>query len=127
MQGRLPAANATALTFGTVPCLFLYDDKKKGADAVPPAAILSHLVGMGKLTQVESDKALKSVLDERKDLGEVLVAEGYLDPSDWAEVWRQRMIIRAVAPSAKAKGISPIVWIALGVIIAGLVVFLTRK
>lgn len=127
VQGRLPATNPSALTFGTVPCLFLYADKKKGADAVPPAAILSHLVGMGKLTQVESDKALKETLDERKDLGEVLVVGGYLDPADWSEVWRQRMIIRAVAPSAKAKGISPIVWIALGVIIAGLVVFLTRK
>jgi pSer/pThr/pTyr-binding forkhead associated (FHA) protein len=127
VQGRLPVASHAAVTFGTVPCLFLYDDKKKGADAVPPAAILSHLVGMGKLTQVESDKALKTHMDERKDLGEVLVAGGFLDPSDWSEVWRQRMIIRAVAPTAKSKGISPIVWIALGVILAGLVVFLTRK
>jgi len=128
VQGRLPVASQSTVTFGTVACLLLYEDKKaKATDEVPATAIVSHLVGMGKLTQVEADKALKAHLEGRKALGEVLVADGYLDPSDWSEVWRQRMIIRAVAPAVKSKGISPIVWIAIGVVLAGVVVALTRK
>jgi pSer/pThr/pTyr-binding forkhead associated (FHA) protein len=129
ITGRAPIASQGTVTFGTVPCLFVFDEAKKagaGIEDVPAEALLSHLVGLGKLTQVESDRALAAHRDERKPLGEVLVMEGFLDPGDWSEVWRQRQIIRAVAPASKRKGISPFVWIALGVILAGVVFVLSR-
>jgi pSer/pThr/pTyr-binding forkhead associated (FHA) protein len=130
VDGRAAIPSQSTVTFGTVACLLVYEEPRKagaGVEDSPAEALLGHLVGLGKLTQVEADRALAGHRDQKRNLGEFLVAEGLLDPADWTEVWRQRQIIRAVAPAAKRKGISPLVWIALGVILAGVVVFLTRK
>jgi pSer/pThr/pTyr-binding forkhead associated (FHA) protein len=130
VEGRAAAASQATVTFGTVHCLLVYAEPRKegaGVEETPAGPLLAHLVGLGKITRVEADRALAEHRDRGRDLGEVLVAEGFLDPADWTEVWRQRQIIRAVAPAAKGKGISPLVWVAIGVVIAAVAFFLTRK
>ena len=129
VDGRAPLTNQGTVTFGTVPCLLVYQEAKKAGAAAednPAAALLAHLQGLGKITKVEADRALAEHRDRSRDLGEVLVGEGFLEPSDWSEVWRQRQIIRAVAPSAKRGGVPPLLWIAIGVILAALAVLLSR-
>jgi len=79
VTGKAPLPSQSVLTLGTVPCLLVYTEAKKagsGTEDVPAGPLLSHLVQIGKLTQVEADRALAAHRDQNRSLGEVLVADG---------------------------------------------------
>lgn len=91
-----PIGNQSAVSFGTVDCLFVQKDPDMAADASeePYAQQLAdHTARIGKATQQQARDALAKHRDGDLALGEVFVVDGVIEPKDWAEIYKQRQII----------------------------------
>jgi len=108
----------TAVTIGTIECLFVCNQPESGDAARRSELLANHAVAMSKITQAQA----RQVLDEHRKtgrlLGELLVEKGMLKPADWAEIWRQRDVIATLGSGAgvKAGGGGSKTWIIFALI-----------
>lgn len=120
----MPLATQSAVTFGTVECLFVQEaPTQAGADEIPPESLTAHVVAMGKATQHQGQQVLEEHAKSGKSLGEIFVERGILPPREWSEIYRQRKLIGTLAPSARKRGLHPLVWVCFGLLAAALAVW----
>lgn len=123
IAGATPIEPQTALTIGTVECLFVARAPEAGGAqgaADPHAEVLcGHAVRLGRATEQQSRAALQEHRASGRTLGEIFIELGIFTPKDWAELYRQRQTIAALhaaAPSSASRGGSKIgLWIAIAV------------
>jgi len=119
-----PLGTQTAITFGTVECLFVQEPpQQSGMDEIPPEALVAHVVALGKATQHQGAQVLEEHGSSGKSLGEIFVERGILPPREWSEIHRQRKLIGTLAPSASKRGFHPLVWVCFGLLGAALAVW----
>lgn len=122
-----PIGTQSAVTFGTVDCLFVQKDPDMAADAVQePFAqqLADHAVKLGKATQQQAREALAKHRDGEMALGEVLVLDGVMEPGDWSEIYRQRQIIGTLsADSGSGGGSKTWIYVVVAVVVAAAVAF----
>jgi pSer/pThr/pTyr-binding forkhead associated (FHA) protein len=122
-----PLGTQTAITFGTVDCLFVQEPPQgTAAGEVAPELIVGHVVNLGKATQHQGQMILEEHAKSGKTLGEIFVEKGILPPKEWSEIFRQRKLIGTLAPKGRG-GMHPAVWllIGLGIAAVGVWAFLT--
>lgn len=108
VMGLTPLDSQTAVTIGTVDCLFATraaeaGGAQGGADAMSEV-LCEHAVRMGKVTQQQSRDALAEHRTSGRTLGEIFVEKGYFSPKDWAEVYRQRNVLATLRTVPGAGG-----------------------
>lgn len=103
ISAATPIEPQTAVTFGTVDCLFVARSPEAGgaAGTADPYAetLANHAVRMGKATDLQAREALTEHRTSGRTLGELLVEKGVFTPREWAEVWRQRQVIQTIQPT----------------------------
>jgi pSer/pThr/pTyr-binding forkhead associated (FHA) protein len=108
ISGATPLEPQTAVTFGTVDCLFVARSPEAGGSggaADPFAEVLSnHAVRMGKATDLQAREALTEHRTSGRTLGEIFVEKGVFSPKDWAELYRQRQVIQTMQSAGPAGG-----------------------
>jgi pSer/pThr/pTyr-binding forkhead associated (FHA) protein len=112
-----PLGTQTAVTFGTVECLFVQEPPRQGtSDEVPPEVLVGHVVALGKASQHQGAQVLEENATSGKSLGEIFVERGILPPREWAEIHRQRKLIGTFAPGTRKNGLHPLVWVCIGLL-----------
>lgn len=116
-----PLEPQTAVTFGTIECLFVAKAPEAGGSAGgadPLAELLTaHSVRMGRATEQQARDALAEHRTSGRTLGEIFVERGIFTPRDWAEVYRNRQVIATLQPAAAGgKKTSPLVWIVIAAV-----------
>ncbi|MCE9635016.1 MAG: FHA domain-containing protein [Planctomycetes bacterium] len=108
ISAATPLEPQTAVTFGTVDCLFVARSPEAGgaAGASDPLAevLANHAVRMGKATDQQAREALTEHRTSGRTLGEIFVEKGIFSPKDWAELYRQRQVIATLQPTTAAGG-----------------------
>lgn len=108
ISAATPLEPQTAVTFGTVDCLFVARSAEAGgaAGVADPYAetLANHCVRMGKATDLQAREALTEHRTSGRTLGEILVEKGLFGPKDWAEVYRQRQVIQTLQPVTESGG-----------------------
>jgi pSer/pThr/pTyr-binding forkhead associated (FHA) protein len=124
-----PLGTQSAVTFGTVECLFVQEaPQQAGADEIRPESLVAHVVALGKATQHQGAQVLEEHGASGKSLGEIFVERGILPPREWSEIYRQRRLIGTLAPSAaKRGGLHPVVFIFFGLLAAAVAVWAALK
>lgn len=113
-----PLEPETAVTFGTIDCLFVCNHPEREDASRLSEQLANHAVAMSKITQAQA----RQVLDEHRKtgrlLGELFVEKGMLKPSEWSEFWKQREVIATLGSGAggKAGGGSKTLWIVLALV-----------
>jgi pSer/pThr/pTyr-binding forkhead associated (FHA) protein len=116
-----PLGTQTAVTFGTVECLFVQEPPKQGGIAeVSPDVLAGHVVALGKATRHQADQVLQEHASSGKSLGEIFVERGILPPREWSEIFAQRKLIGTLAPASSKKGMHPLVWVVIGLGVAAI-------
>jgi hypothetical protein len=119
----VPLEPQTAVTFGTVDCLFVARAPEAGGAegaADPHAEVLCHhAVHLGKATEQQAREALAEHRASGRTLGEIFVTKGVFAPREWAEVYRHRATIATLRPSGPARS-SPVRTFGVVVIVLGL-------
>lgn len=97
----------TAVTFGTVDCLFVARAPEaggaQGASDEHAEVLCAHAVVLGKATEQQSREALAEHRATARTLGEIFVEKGVFGPREWAEVYRLRTAIATLRPQAPSK------------------------
>ncbi len=112
-------APETAVTIGTIECLFVCNQPESDDASRLTEQLASHAAAMSKITPSQA----RQVLDEHRRtgrlLGELFVEKGMLEPADWADMWRQRDVISTLGSGAGATaGSSSKGWIIFALIAA---------
>ena len=124
ISAATPLESQTDVTFGTVDCLFVSRAPEAGGaegDADPHAEVLAaHVARIGRASEQQAREALGEHRASGRTLGEILVEKGLLGPKEWAEIYRQRVVIATLgAGSGRAtSSVSKVVGIV--VVIVGL-------
>ena len=121
LAAATPLEPQTAVTFGTIECLFVAKAPEAGGSAGgadPLAELLTaHSVRMGRATEQQARDALAEHRTSGRTLGEIFVERGIFTPRDWAEVYRNRQVIATLQPAAAGgKKTSPLVWIVIAAV-----------
>lgn len=130
VTGATNLAQESCITFGTVDCLFIRSSAEAEADD-PSAMLANHAANLGKITRHQAQEAIAEHRDTGCSIGEVLVREGMMSPSDWVALWKRREDIAllgggAVAASEKRSGPQPL-WIVVALLIVALLVVILMK
>jgi pSer/pThr/pTyr-binding forkhead associated (FHA) protein len=119
-----PLGTQAAITFGTVECLFVQEPPKQGmADYVAPEVLAAHVVTLGKATRHQADQILQEQAATGRALGELFVERGILPPRTWSEIFAHRKLIGTLNPAAAKKGMHPLVWVSIGLLVAAIAVW----
>ncbi len=105
----------TAVTFGTVDCLFACNQPESEGAARLSDALAQHIVAMRRATQGQVRSALDEHRKSGRPLGEVLVERGVLAPRQWVEIWRQRDVISTLGRGAATGGAPRWIWLVVAV------------
>lgn len=108
ISGATPLDLQTAVTFGTVDCLFVQRPPEAGGSsggADPHAEVLcNHAVRLGKATQQEARELLADHRKDGRTLGELFVERGIFTPKEWSDLYRQREMLATLGGGAAAGG-----------------------
>lgn len=125
ISAKTPLEPQTAVTFGTVDCLFVARAPEAGGAegaADPYSEILSgHAVRLGRATEQQAREALTEHRTSGRTLGEIFVEKGLFPPREWAEVYRNREAIRVLHARAAPAQVSTsrTAWIVAAVLAVG--------
>ncbi|MCG3136155.1 MAG: hypothetical protein HMLKMBBP_03995 [Planctomycetes bacterium] len=118
ISGESPLPPQSAVTLGTVECLFVARPPETtgavGAGDPISDVLADHAVRLGKATQQQARDAVAEHRASGRTLGEVLVERGVFTPKEWADLWKQRELLRTLgsaAPAAGGGGASKTGWI----------------
>jgi pSer/pThr/pTyr-binding forkhead associated (FHA) protein len=124
ISAATPLGLQTAVTIGTVDCLFVQRAPEAGgaAGAADPFAevLCDHAVRLGKATQQEARAVLAEHRADGATLGELFVLRGVFTPREWAELYRQREMLKSLGSAAPASRGSASRTIGIVVIVVGL-------
>jgi pSer/pThr/pTyr-binding forkhead associated (FHA) protein len=118
ITGPTPLAPETALTIGTIECLFTCNQPESEDAGRLSEQLTKHAVAMSKITQAQSRQILDEHRKSGRPVGELLVEKGMLKPAEWAEYWKQRDVIATLGSGAggQAAGGGGKVWIVIALI-----------
>lgn len=108
----------TAVTIGTVECLFVRtepvqpDERSRQSET-----LIAHLVTLGRATAQQGRDVLASHRETGRSLGELLVQGGILSPKVWTDVYAQRETISTLGPVAAGRRSSAWPWIVMVVVV----------
>ncbi len=129
ISGAATIQPETAITIGTVDCLFVCNQPQSDDAARLNEALANHAANMSKVTEAQA----RQVLDEHRKtgrlLGELFVEKGMMSPQDWADLWRQREVVATLgsrAAGAKSGASSWIVYALLAVAVAVIAFLMLR-
>jgi pSer/pThr/pTyr-binding forkhead associated (FHA) protein len=95
----------SAVTIGTVECLFVQSEPQADAAGEDPFAdcLADHVVSLNKATRLQAGEALREHRAGTRCLGEWFVVNGLLTPGEWVEIHGQREVLRTLQ-AAKGGG-----------------------
>ena len=123
----------TALTIGTLPCLFLVDELAERDESEPAQEederdrrLVSYCIRTGQITPSQGQEVLDDLRENGRSLGETLVMKELLSARAWAEVKSQENVIQLMLADQETKQRSPVAALALAVV-GSLVALPARK
>ena len=121
VMGVTPLDTQSAITLGTVECLFVMKAPEAGGaggSSDSYAEILcDHAARMGKVSAQKAREALADHRSSGRTLGEIFVSTGAFTPKEWSEVYRQRSLLGALRSNAGTGGGGSKVGLIIGVVI----------
>jgi pSer/pThr/pTyr-binding forkhead associated (FHA) protein len=125
ISAATPVDPQTAVTFGTVDCLFVAKAPEaggaQGAADTFAEVLAGHAVRLGKATEQQAREALTEHRTTGRTLGEIFVERGVFGPKEWAEIYRQRQVIATLQPGKAGGGSSLSRIVGIVVVVLGLV------
>jgi pSer/pThr/pTyr-binding forkhead associated (FHA) protein len=108
ISGPTPLDLQTAVTLGTVDCLFVQRPPEAGGSAGgadPHADMLClHAERTGKATQQQVREILAEHRKDGRTLGELFVERGIFSPKEWSDLYRQREMLATLGAVAARGG-----------------------
>lgn len=108
ISGESPLPPQSVVTLGTVDCLFTARPPEatgtQGAGDPDSDLLADHAVRLGKATPQQAREAVAEHRTSGRTLGEILVERGIFAPKEWADLWKQRDLIRTLGSAAPAQG-----------------------
>ncbi len=113
----------TALTIGTLPCLFLVDELQERDELDPlqdeadrDRRLVSYCVRTRQITPSQGHDILDDLQESEQTLGELLVLKELLSARAWAEVKSQENVILIMLGNEEKKQRSPVAALALAAV-----------
>ena len=124
ISGPTPLELQTAVTLGTVDCLFVQRPPEAGGSAGgadPHADMLClHAERTGKATQQQVREVLAEHRKDGRTLGELFVERGIFTPKEWSDLYRQREMLATLGAVAARSGGRSSLARTVGIVVAAL-------